>query len=403
MNLQALIPCPTIETRLQPPLPDAGEASGRRRDFRSSSYRLLCLHLDSIAYTSVSVNVSTHANASLRRKLFGVSRSFCFSLYSSGSTGCEISWGIPQPDESLAGYSCRSSLMLVCCYAYLSLNEYSPLVGVEAVYPSGVAPPLSDPSSSPPPPNRSISLKSLRPRRIKESSSFLPPLCLISLYTGQKSELMSRPSADLSYLLTRHCTPSAVLSAFRRGHVPNFLCLGLHIVFGLLDWISGFLAKVGLHITPYLSYPKSLLFIQLPMGSSGLPSSPVAYICLEKQTVSSATSLLRSVSLPNVKWKCPSISITVLLSCVAVRSGPEDATDFISTIFRGADWVLTSPLFVTISQPIDVVVKALSTHLSFVLNSVSSSHVELSCLSAYVIVFYLLNQKGWYIPSFYCN
>ncbi|WZZ74365.1 hypothetical protein YC2023_085735 [Brassica napus] len=60
----------------------------------------------------------------------------------------------------------------------------------------------------------------------------------------------------------------------------------------------------------------------------------------------------------------PSISITDLLSCGAVRSGPEDAADFVSTILRGADWVLTSPFHVTISQLSNCVVKALSTHLS---------------------------------------
>lgn len=139
------------------------------------------------------------------------------------------------------------------------------------------------------------------------------------------------------------------------------------------------------------------------MGSSGSPSSPLAYFCLEKRTGSSTISLIRSVSLPNIKWKCPSISITVLIPCVAARSGPGDTTDFVSTIFRGAGWVLTSPLYVTISQLSDFFVKALSTHLSFVLNSRSSSHEELSCLSACVIVFYLLNQRGWCIPSFYCN
>ncbi|KAL0726665.1 hypothetical protein Bca4012_022758 [Brassica carinata] len=60
----------------------------------------------------------------------------------------------------------------------------------------------------------------------------------------------------------------------------------------------------------------------LPMDSSDLK-------LLVKRR--STTSLLRSVFLPNVKWKCLFISITVLLFCVEVRSGPEDATDFVST------------------------------------------------------------------------
>ncbi|CAG7883995.1 unnamed protein product, partial [Brassica rapa] len=336
-------------------------------------------------WCSVSDNVSAHTNVPLRRKLFGSSRSSCLSLYRSGSTGSEMFWGVPQPVESLAGYSRRSASTLVCYYAYLSLDEYPPLVGVDTMHPSGVAPRLQDPSSFPPP-ELFVSPKFLSPRRFKKRFGVLPPPHLISPYVGRRPEPMARPSPDLSYLLTRRRTSSAVLSLYRRGHI--------------IDGFSGLFTEAG---SPYLSYTKSLMFAQSPMGSPGSPSSPLAYFCLEKRTFSSTTSLLRSVSLPNIKWKCSSISITVLLSCVAARSGPEDATDFVSTIFRGADWVLTSPLYVTISQLSDFVVKALSTHSSFVLNSLSSSHEELSCLSTCVIVFYLLNQRGWSIPSFYCN
>ncbi|CAN6891720.1 unnamed protein product, partial [Brassica oleracea] len=161
--------------------------------------------------------------------------------------------------------------------------------------------------------------------------------------------------------------------------------------------------QAGLHTTPYFSCAKSLLSNHLPVGSLGSPSTPLASVLVKKRTVLSNTSLLKSVSLPNIKWKSPSISITNLLSCGAVRSGPEDAADFVSTILRGADWVLTSPFHVTISQLSNCVVKALSTHLSLVLNSLSSSHEELSILSAFGIVVYLFNQRGWYIPSCYCN
>nr|VDD54323.1 unnamed protein product [Brassica oleracea] len=146
-----------------------------------------------------------------------------------------------------------------------------------------------------------------------------------------------------------------------------------------------------------------LLSNHLPVGSLGSPSPPLASVLVKKRTVLSNTSLLKSVSLPNIKWKSPSISITDLLSCGAVRSGPEDAADFVSSILRGADWVLTSPFHVTISQLSNCVVKALSTHLSLVLNSLSSSDDELSILSAFGIVVYLFNQRGWYIPTCYCN
>ncbi|KAF3550599.1 hypothetical protein DY000_02004277 [Brassica cretica] len=226
-------------------------------------------------------------------------------LTTSGSTGSEIFWGVPQPVESLAGYSRRSSSTLVCYYAYLSLEEYPPLVGVDTIHPSGVAPHLQDPSPSPPP-ELSVSSKFLSPQLFKKSFGVLPPPSLISPSVGQRPEPMNWLSPDLSYLLTHRRT------------------------FILPTRFSELFTEAG---SPYLSYTKSLMFAQSPMGSPGSPSSPLAYFCREKRTFSSTTSLLRSVSLPNIKWKCSSISITVLLSCVAARLGPEDATDFVSTIF----------------------------------------------------------------------
>ncbi|KAG2265802.1 hypothetical protein Bca52824_072881 [Brassica carinata] len=148
------------------------------------------------------------------------------------------------------------------------------------------------------------------------------------------------------------------------------------------DGFNGVFTEADLHTTPYFSCGKSFLSNHLPVGSPGSPSPPLASVLVKKRTVLSNTSLLKSVSLPNIKWKSPSISIADLLSCGAVRSGPEDATDFVSTILRGADWVLTSPFHVTISQLSNCVVKTLSTHL------------KLSILSAFGIVVYLFNQRG---------
>ena len=108
-----------------------------------------------------------------------------------------------------------------------------------------------------------------------------------------------------------------------------------------------------------------------------------------------------SIALRSANCKCSSISITVWLSYVAVRSGPKDAKDFVSTIFRNADWTLTSPLCVTIFQLSDFVVKILSTHSNF-LNSLSSFHEKLSCLSICVIVFYLFESKRM-IHSFFLS
>ncbi|KAL0694094.1 hypothetical protein Bca4012_061274 [Brassica carinata] len=46
-------------------------------------------------------------------------------------------------------------------------------------------------------------------------------------------------------------------------------------------------------------------------------------------------ALKRRSAFPPTFWRCLSISITVLLSCGAVRSGPEDTSEFVSTSFRG--------------------------------------------------------------------
>uniref|UniRef100_A0A0D3AHT7 Uncharacterized protein n=1 Tax=Brassica oleracea var. oleracea TaxID=109376 RepID=A0A0D3AHT7_BRAOL len=102
-----------------------------------------------------------------------------------------------------------------------------------------------------------------------------------------------------------------------------------------------------------------------------------------------------SASLPSV---CFSFLIG-LLSCGAVSTGPEDATESISVSL--VDEVRTSTShYVTIILLSDVVVKAPSTHSSIVLNSLSSSVEDLSCLV--YVVFSTYGQRGWIIPSFYC-
>ncbi|CAN7116544.1 unnamed protein product, partial [Brassica rapa subsp. narinosa] len=269
------LPDTSIETRLQPPPLDAGEPSGRwRRVLRFSSSHLSRFRFVSTVYVSpptwfsVSVNISAHAKFPPRRKLVLVSRRSWLSHYRSGSTGSDFSWGIPQPVEILAGFSSRFPSPSSCCYAHLPLDEYPPLVGVEAIHLFQVEPHKPDP---PPSPHRN--------RKNRKSFSYLPTLCLISPSVGLRPEPMTHHSPNISHPVTRRCTSTAVLSSFRRA------------------------------------------------------------FSLEKQTT---TSLLRSVSLPNIKWKCPSISISVLLSCVAVRLGPEDATGFVSAILRGEDWMLTS-------------------------------------------------------------
>lgn len=133
-------------------------------------------------------------------------------------------------------------------------------------------------------------------------------------------------------------------------------------------------------------------FRLLSLSSEKRRSRLASFILVKRNTLS-ILSLLRSVFLLNIKWKCSSISTTVLLYCVAVHLKCECKTDFVLTIFRGADWVLTSPLYVTISQLFEFVVKALSTHSSFILNLLSPSHEVLSCQSVCVIIVLSFESK----------
>ncbi|CAN7066202.1 unnamed protein product, partial [Brassica oleracea var. botrytis] len=64
--------------------------------------------------------------------------------------------------------------------------------------------------------------------------------------------------------------------------------------------------------------------------------------------------------------------LNVLLSCVAVSTGPEDANEITSIFLVDEVWTLTSH-YVTILPLFDFVVKVPSTHSSTVLNSLSSN------------------------------
>ncbi|KAF3578675.1 hypothetical protein DY000_02032653 [Brassica cretica] len=108
----------------------------------------------------------------------------------------------------------------------------------------------------------------------------------------------------------------------------------------------------------------------------------------------SLNNLLKMSAFPPILWKCLSISIAALLSCGAVRSEPEDAAGFVSTSFRGADWMSTSQFKVTISLLSDHVVKATLTHSSTVLSSLSSSSFEDLSFLSYAAVVYAFNQRG---------
>ncbi|KAH0932062.1 hypothetical protein HID58_009179, partial [Brassica napus] len=95
-------------------------------------------------------------------------------------------------------------------------------------------------------------------------------------------------------------------------------------------------------------------------------------------------------------------SLIGLSSCVAISTGSEDATETTSVVLVDEVWTSTSHS-VTIFQLSDFVVKAHSTHSSFVSNSLSSSVEDLSFLDYLCGVCYVYGQRGCIIPSCYCS
>lgn len=171
-------------------------------------------------------------------------------------------------------------------------------------------------------------------------------------------------------------------------------------VFGGFTFIF---TETDLHSMLHFSCTKNLIDVHLLVDSSGSFSfsSSLASFFLEKRTILPLLSSLRNVSPPNTKWSCVSLSITILSSCVAVRLGPEDATDIVSMIFRGADWILTSRFKVTKSQVSGAVVILVSTHSSIASSSLSFYLRGFSTFMLYVFV--LVFVGVWLNSLFICS
>ncbi|CAN6855485.1 unnamed protein product [Brassica oleracea] len=117
------------------------------------------------------------------------------------------------------------------------------------------------------------------------------------------------------------------------------------------------------------------------------------------------TPFLLSMEEDDFLASLPSIGFsftTGLLSCVAVCTGPEDATEITMCCLAGEGWPSTS-YHLTKFKLSDCVGYAPSTHPSLVLNSLSSSFEDLSFLIWIVIVVYAFYQRGWIVPSCICN
>ncbi|KAF2560175.1 hypothetical protein F2Q70_00016618 [Brassica cretica] len=118
---------------------------------------------------------------------------------------------------------------------------------------------------------------------------------------------------------------------------------------------------------------------------------------------SSKTFLMRSVTSPAIKQMKLPKSLTVLLSCGAVCTGPEDATGFVSTIFRGVDWLSMSQFNVTMFQLSGGAVKFTLTHSSCSPNSLSIYPRGFSTSIGYVVLSYCFASSARIVFFSKCN
>lgn len=254
--------------------------------------------------------------------------------FGSLSTGVVIFWGVPHFSSVTVSHNHRDSPMLCNCNSGLTAEK---ALTFEVV-------------------------TSQNPRFMKHRSD-LPPSPLVMMYacllSHRGGDLLRRASprrlrfisedrrsaptlTPSSVPLNRRCSLSGDPSSCQRqrNSIAQACEMGL------------FACRLGLRT----------LIVFLPVGSLGSLSSSSPYS-------SSPAFSRRSVSPSAHVRRCISKSITVLLSCGAVRSGPEDAADLVSTIFRGADWISTSLFNVTKFQPSGTAVNL--THSSFAMNSLS--------------------------------
>ncbi|KAL0803025.1 hypothetical protein Bca101_058201 [Brassica carinata] len=176
----------------------------------------------------------------------------------------------------------------------------------------------------------------------------------------------------------------------------------LQITMVLGDW--SFLAEILFGFTRFSGSGITRLYLSsgmhLPFGSPGSVLFRSSSSFEEKLLPLQPLPMGRDVS--STLWSSVCFSIFIgLLSCGMVSMGPEDAIEITSVVLVDEIWTSTSR-YVIIFQLSDFVVKASSTHSSIVLNPLSSSVEDLSCLAYLCFVCYVYWQRGWIIPFFYC-
>lgn len=197
----------------------------------------------------------------------------------------------------------------------------------------------------------------------------------------QASEGWARPIKRL-VIANPFSSSSKPITVKKKSNHAFVILLG----FASIIKISGGFTEIYVSNVMYLSCLKNL-----PVNLPRLFLSPSPFSSEEKTLPPFPLPLERddsSASLPSV---CFSFFIG-LLSCGAVSTGPEDATEITLVILVDEVWTSTSH-YVTIPQLSDIVVKASTTHSSIVSNSLSSSIEDLSCLVYLSVAFSVYGQK----------
>ncbi|CAN6973493.1 unnamed protein product, partial [Brassica oleracea var. botrytis] len=226
------------------------------------------------------------------------------------------------------------------------------------------------------------------------------PAARTLLFELRSDERDADISPSISFIWTKPIQFSKGVSPFSISQNINLnertkprTCLLVLVIFNSFSMsLDGFTKPLIQTIVNTISYPsiqKRSLLLWLSVDSP-IPSS-------------SKTFSMRSVISPAIKQTKLSKFLTVLLSCGAVRMGPEDATDFVSMIFRGVDCLSTSRYNVTKFQLSDFAVNLTVTHSGFTQNSLSFYHRDFSTPIVYVVLSLCTVGRTRIIPSSKCS
>ncbi|KAJ4883016.1 Uncharacterized protein Rs2_33109 [Raphanus sativus] len=211
----------------------------------------------------------------------------------------------------------------------------------------------------------------------------------VSAFTLESKRSVPKWAWPISFSLATKPTTKNLKPIFSNQNM-RYISTGM-VSLVILKTFEGFFEMYNLRLLQYQFFVKNF-FMGSPtlvwVSSSSSNEESISQLCLPSMNGDALSDSLLS----------PCFNLfTCLLSCVAVCMGPEGAIEITSVFLVGEGCSSTS--LVTISQLSDFVV-ASSMHSNFVLNSVSTSYEDLSCLISLV---YDLSSRGCSILSCLCS